>query len=497
MAVEIKKFLECDPGKRNRFEELDIQDSGLYCGRDNLFCHKLIKKQQRLLRAGGFEKAYKLLHDGSIAFGHMEEQGIRIDLKQALTWEKEWAKELAELKESILTSKEAVKFEHRKGRKPNYKKKLSGKDMQVILYDILKLEPVRKTKKGYSVDEEVLLKYADKSEFITKELKARKLEKMLNTYLANFLKYQVDGFLYPEAHLHTARSYRSSYSSPNFQNVIRHSEGKIIRKLVIPRKGRNIETVDYGSMEVRIIACVTNDRLLTEYIVAGEDMHADIGSELFFGIKPDYKWFGLLRQVGKNSAVFPWFYGSYYGAIAKDIWKDLEVWKTGIFDDFYPSLSKRRRYEKWEAHVQDVENWFWGEYKGVRKWQEDYYDEYKRQGFVRDLAWGFTRSGYLKKNEVFNFPIQGPAFHCLLWCIIQIVEGIVSGRYTWNSQICAEIHDDMFWDMFPSESKTIRKEVTRIMTEDVREANPWITVPLAAEWKRGKNWYEMEDIKEA
>ena len=95
----------------------------------------------------------------------------------------------------------------------------------------------------------------------------------------------------------------------------------------------------------------------------------------------------------------------------------------------------------------------------------------------------------MTRNQLYNFPHQGPGFHCLLWSIIEITKWVKQHA----SLLCGEIHDDLFWDGKPSEFKTIREKVDKVMLDDIRGANPWIIVPLATEWKCGKNWLSYDE----
>ena len=492
---EVAKYLEAEPGERNRFEHMPIETSGLYCGGDSMFSLRLSKKQERLMRAERLQKAYELFHNGSLAFAQMELEGIRIDVDKAYEWEKDWKTELYGMKDKILTCDDAKAFEKKKGRPMRYVKKLSGDDLQVVLFDILKIKPLRGTerKKGWAVDEDALRHYAKHCELLRWELKARKLATRSN-FLGQILRCVYDGFIYPTNNLHLPRSYRSSNSDPSFQNFPKHEElMAIIRELFIPREGNWIWTVDYGGHELRIIACVTKCGAMIEYVVGGKDIHSTLALKIFgiLGITERSEIFKQLRQVAKNQCVFPLCYGSYFVSIAKNIWNDPTIISLGVLDDFYPSLSLKQRKEKWEQHVKSVEKWFWKVFRGVRRWQDNYIKSYQKYGFARDLSWGFKRRGYLSRNKLYNFPIQGPAFHCLLWSIIEIMKW----KHEYESKLCGQIHDDLFWDMKPSESGEIRERVDRVMTEEVREANPWIIVPLETEWKKGLDWLHMKDVK--
>lgn len=475
--------------KKNRLAEISAEKLGEYCGRDSRFTLRLAGKQRRMLEVRNLEKAYRLFHEGSLAFADMERSGIRIDVPLAERMDRDWGDRIKRLKEEVLDSKEAKMFRRETGRDLKYKKNISPKDLQQLLFDILKFKPVKKTKTGHSVDEETLKQYAGDCELLRHELELRKLSKLKGTYLAQFLRHQVDGFIYPSNNLHLARSYRSSADGPSFHNIVKHSEeGVKIRQVVIPREGREIWEPDYKSMEVRILACMSKDPVLTEYVTGGGDIHGDEAEKLFMVRKGELPKddFEKLRQLTKNQAIFPEFYGSYYRSIAKSI---------DVPEDFFPNSSHQRRYEKWEDHVQEWESEFWRRFKGVREWQYQKVEEYRRDGYIEDGAWGFRRYGYLDRNKLFNFPIQGPAFHCLLWSMVELWKEGLGFDKDCESLLCGQIHDAMFWDGVPSEFGKVRERVDGIMTDRIRDAHPWIVVPLEVEWKRGRdNWLEMKDV---
>ena len=280
----------------------------------------------------------------------------------------------------------------------------------------------------------------------------------------------------------------NSSDSPNFQNIPKRTEeAKEIRQIFISRWGNKgkLAEVDYGSMEVRIIACVTKDGALIAYLVQGGDMHGDWAEILFKCKKKDIDAgiFAKLRYIAKNHWVFPLFYGSFYKSVARstDIFK--------IFEELGLDCWCKSQAE-WENHLKECEAKFWKQFKGVREWQNKYIDSYKRNGFIKDFAWGFERHGYLTRNKIYNFPIQGPAYHCLQYTINNLWR---NNFYNFKSPLCGQIHDALFWDCLKTEFNTIKNKVHYLMTEKIREDNPWIIVPLIDEWSKGDNWANMED----
>jgi len=500
---EVEKYLKAEPKCKNRFKlfmDEFPEKAAEYGGQDSDYTARLWPLQVKRLKEEGLDRAYYLFHEGAQAFARIERNGIRVNVEEGRRLDAEWGESIGSLKEKILTSSEAKAFEKAKGRPLKYEKKLSDADLRYLLFDLLKFESHSETQGGdRSVAAPVLKTLAKKSELVQLELQLRRLFKLKNTYLSQFLRYEINGLIYPSFNLHLARSYRSSSNAPNFHNIPNPKrdpdweEVKEIRKLIIPREGHELWEVDYGSMEVRILACQSRDPVLIDYLERDSDMHADEAKELF---QTDETQAGedhwkTLRYQAKNGFVFPEFYGSYYKAIAR---------KISIPEDFFPNTPYKSRYEKWEGHVKRCEEKFWQKYKKTREWQDRVVAEYKRTGYVSDGAWGFRRRGYLTRNKLYNFPIQGPAYHCLQWTIneavLRMMPELVDTISQHNSLLCGEIHDALFFDGLPSEFETVRRKVDYLMTEKIREENPWIIVPLASEWSRGKrDWSEMKGVE--
>lgn len=475
-------IISASPKTKNKFAELPFDIASKYCIKDSLITNELIIPQRKELKKRSLKKAYKLFHKGTLAYADIELNGIKINVPLAKRLNNLWGEEMEELREKILSSKEAERFKRKYKRPLRYNKKLSDNDIRNLLFKVLKIKSIKKTKGGgESVDEEVLKKYAEQydCEILNYELAYRKLDKMKNTYLAQFLRYEVDGFIYPSFNLNIADSFRSSSSEPNWHNIPKRTEdASEIRQIVITRfitKDGYLLEVDYGSMEVRIIACVTHDQTLIDYMISGGDMHGD-WAEILFKIRKNElsaNEFKQYRYISKNHWVFPLFYGSWYMSVAKTT-KRPEWFKT---------------QKQWENHLQDCEKLFWKKFKGVREWQKQSIEAYRRNGYIKDHSWGFERSGYLSATQLYNFPIQGPASHCLQWTI---------NRHKIYTQVktllCGQIHDALFFDSINKNIPKLREKVDYLMTEKIREKNPWIIVPLVTEWTKGKNWSKMEEF---
>ena len=449
----------------NRMKEAPLMDLLQYNGLDAMFTYKLWKQQKyELERQSSLQPAVDLFLAGIKRFADTEDLGIQVDDVYYLEKDRELGKTIKDLEEKLEISKEAKQFQEKTGKVLKWSS--NSKDIPVLLYNILEKEPTVFTPKGKpSANREVI--QGIEGEFFENLRELRKLTKLKNTHLKAFLK-SFDGRLHPSLTLHVARSLRSSGNSPNFQNLDKHDENsmRLIRGGIKSSPGRMLGAVDYGSHEVRIITCLSQDKKLEKDLLEGIDFHSYFGNKL-----------GVSRYDGKNSFVFAEFYGSYY----KSIWKDLHV----------------KGYKNLEIElVREVEKEFWERYHGVREWQNKTVADYTKTGYI-EFPWGFKNRGLLTRNMLFNRTVQGSAFHCLLWSMIKTFER--KEELNWESNIIFEVHDELLFDIEPDEKEEIKREVTKIMTKEIREENKWISIPLINEWsftRINSTWSEIKKEEE-
>jgi len=470
--------------KFNRMMEAPLDELLEYNALDALFTWMLPDKQKNELKIQGEHEltiAYNLWEDSAITVSDLETTGLFMDKIYYEDQADKLDKRINFLLDRLENSKEARKFSEEIGRKIVV---TSDDDLAKLFYTILGYPIIRRTaKEGKgSVDEEAIESFG--TNFAHDLLKMKKLSKVRNTYIGQFLRETIEyndpefgnsWMMFPNFPIHLVRTYRGSSEKPNFHNIPQRDPAakKITRSGIISPPGRKINTADYGSMEVRIIACYFKDSVLLKECRNNEDPHGMWASELKLD---DQKPWGQARYDAKNAFVFPLFYGSYYFSI----WKDLTS----------------RGYILTEGAVRRVESQFWKKYRETKKAQEDLILFYKRYGYI-PLLWGHRRRGHLVKNKIFNTPIQGSAFHCLLWSLNKIRK--LREKEGWLTRVPAQIHDEIFFYTEPSEEKHIITASTKIMTEDIRKENPFISVPLLAEWGTSPingSWYEVKDIKD-
>jgi DNA polymerase I-like protein with 3'-5' exonuclease and polymerase domains len=153
-------------------------------------------------------------------------------------------------------------------------------------------------------------------------------------------------------------------------------------------------------------------------------------------------------------------------------------------------------YDKFIEHLAEVERKFWYErFAEYKAWKDNIQLVFQKQGFIESFL-GFRYTGYLSYNEVSNYAIQGTAFHCLLWTLIELVK--LSKIEKWKSKVMGQIHDSIVMDLYPPEQEHVIKSLMEIGTKKIREKFDWIIVPLDMEIELtgiDEPWCEKKEIQ--
>lgn len=453
--------------------------------------------------------AQSLFLKGVQTFARIEQQGIRVDMDIAIENYNTLTKSIAQLTVKFKGSKLFKYWDHSTG--TSQVNIDSNEQLAHFLYKTKKITPTKFTATGKGAVDEEALKGLGLPE-LDDLLQLRKLKKLRDTYLTAFISESVDGFIHPVFNLHTVSTYRSSSDSPNFQNIpIRDEEAKkIIRSCLFPRKGHQLLEVDFSGIEVGIAACYHKDSTMIKYIKDQYDMHADMAKQIFFLDTLDKKQpaHKLLRNAAKNGFVFPQFYGDYYknNAISLGDWTKLPL--TGKYKDSQGITLPQGhsigahlincgipRAEDFVEHLRKIEEHFWGvRFPVYANWKKRWFKKYQTRGFFETLT-GFRCFGIMSKNDVINYPVQGSAFHCLLWSLIRIDEIIQQQKL--QTRLIGQIHDSMVFDVYPPELDYVVQTVRRVTEVELLQAWDWIIVPLRIEaevCQVDESWYHKKEL---
>jgi len=450
------------------------------------------------------QEAYKLFHEGMLAFARAEQAGMRIDAEYCERKKTEITDQIEDLETQIMKSNFGRHWKHSMG--PGFKL-TSNQQLATYLYKIKKLTPIKMAESGKmgATDDEALSKLNIPE--LNQLLDMRKLIKIRDTYLDAFIREQVNGFIHPFFNLHLVITFRSSSDSPNFQNIPKRDKRamKLVRGAIYPRLGHQFLSMDFSGIEVRMACIYTQDKKLIYDTVHG-DMHKDMAIELYMldGLDKHHDGEKNLRQGGKNGFVFPEFYGDYYGNCVQGL---LEWAKVSYLTDGTPALvhmqDKKlitlhedgtvRNFDNFTKHVQHVEDMFWNErYRTYKEWKNKTWADYQKTGYV-DLKTGFRCGGLMGKKDVCNYPLQGSAFHCLLWTFNETDRWMRKEQT--KSRLVSQVHDELTSDCPPEETRMVAGQINRIASQALPKHWPWINVPLEIEAEVAPvdgNWGQKE-----
>ena len=433
-------------------------------------------------------EAYSLLHEGTLALAEAEMNGIRIDVEYCEKMKRKLGKRIALWEKQLLQTKLGKVWQKEYGKKLNFS---SDTQLADILFNKLNIKSKKLTKKNnQATDAEVLEGInVDGIEIL---IKFKKANKNKNTYLEGLLREQVDGILHTMFSLVMAITYRSSSQHPNFQNFPKRDleSMHLIRGAIYPLKGFQNLGVDYSSVEVATGCFYHKDPTMIKYVTDPKtSMHRDMALQLFILETLDKKHEGTeenpgelnLYQGAKNGFVFPEFYGDYFVHCAENLmkWAKDVILKNGMPLKDHMKAEGIGTLSKFTEHVEAVETDFWeNRFKVYNKWKEIWWQEYLEKGYF-DMLTGFRCQGLMNRKQVCNSPIQGTAFHLLLWVFTEMNKQLKAKGM--KTRMMGQIHDEKLEHLWPEEKDEVFKMCRSIMTIEIRQRFPWINVPLDIE----------------
>lgn len=192
----------------------------------------------------------------------------------------------------------------------------STQQLSDLLFNHMKIQPIKKTKTGYSTDSEVLEELEKDGVEIAKTINEfRKLVKYTSTYIVSiYEKSEYDGRLHGHFGQTFTVSGRWNSSKPNLQNIPR--DAKDLKKCFLADPGYMWVKADLAQAEFRCWAHYSGDEDMLADIHAGLDIHRKTASEVF-GIPEEEISKDDVRRTAAKNAVFGLMYGRGPKAIAE------------------------------------------------------------------------------------------------------------------------------------------------------------------------------------
>lgn len=386
----------------------------------------------------------------------MEKTGIKIDTKS-----------LTRLSKKLKVKSQKLENEIHRLAGAEFNVSSPGQ-LSTVLFKKLKLPTadLKRNKSGISTGASELLKLRNKHEIISLILEYREISKLLSTYLEPLPK-MVD----KHSRLHThfgedTRTSRLTSSEPNLQNIpIKGKFGPEIRAAFIPEKGHKLISADYSQIELRVVACLAQDKVMLKAFKDGIDVHAKTASEIFN--LPVSKIDHDKRRIAKTVN-----FGVLYGISPYGLSQTLGV--------------PQEKAAEYIMRYFDI-------HSGIKSYCQEQVDLAKKSGYVETL-FGFRRQlpdiNSENRNLVegaqrmaINTPVQGTAAEILKLAMIELDKKLPAE----SAKLILTIHDELIVEVKTGQAKKVAKIMREIMENEVK-----LCVPVEVEVGIGSNWDETK-----
>lgn len=444
----------------NDLEIVSIEEKALFLSRRSYLIKRLETVLDERLKNEHLSKVYENIENKLIpVLAKMELEGIKVDLKYFETYKIELQEKIKKLEEEIYLLA---------GEKFNIG---SPKQLAEILFEKLEIEPVKKTKTGYSTDVEVLEALALREISIAEKLlEYRSYAKLLSTYVEPLPKL-VD----ENSRIHTTFNQngtstgRLSSTNPNLQNIpSKTEEGMKIRKGFVSKEGYSFISFDYSQIELRVLAELSKDENLVHAYSKDKDLHDLTARRLFYKTEEE--------EVTREER-----------SIAKVINFSILYGKTPF------GLSKELKIPMAEAKI--YINTYFEQYPKVRTFLNDVLESARLNGFVETL-YGTRRyiSGINSSNKnlqaqaermAVNTVVQGTAANILKVVMIELYKTLKDKT---DIKMLLQVHDELIFEV---KDESIDKYMTVI--DDLMENTiKFDSVRLKANGNVAKTWGELK-----
>ncbi|MEL6493682.1 MAG: DNA polymerase I [Cyanobacteria bacterium J06623_7] len=476
LEIAAKSYKDLGIPKGKTIADLDIAVVADYCGLDAYATYYLVDKLKAELRR--FPELAKLLLDVEQplepVLAKMESTGIRLDTAYLQQFSQQLSQDLEKLEQDTYAAA---------GEEFNLS---SPKQLSVILFEKLGLDikKSRKTKTGYSTNQQVLEKLRGDHPVIDNMLEHRTLAKLKSTYVDALpaLVRQSTGRVHTDFNQSVVATGRLSSSNPNLQNIpIRTEFSRQIRQAFIPENDWLLVAADYSQIELRILAHLSQEPVLLDAYQNYKDVHSVTAQLLFdksevtteerrlgkiinFGVIYGMGAQRFSRESGFKSSVSKQFIEKYRNKYAR-VFSYLEnVKKQAIAQGYVETILGRRRYVNLMSES----------LKPLRGSKIEAID-------LDNLNYSYVDAQVLRAAA--NSPIQGSSADIIKIAMIRLQEILQD----YQANLLLQVHDELVLEVPPEEWDEIQPIIKSTMEDAVE-----LSIPLMVDINTGKNWMEAK-----
>lgn len=452
-------------------DDLPIQDATDYAGKDAYATRLLHPILDELVKAKGLEKVLEQDMGVVPMLAEMQKTGIHVDKSKLEELNKRLSQDLRGITAQVglIATINGMEFFNI----------ASYDDISDLLFEYIKLTPIRKTKKGKrpSVAKGVLEAIKDQHEVVPLLIKRSELEKLRNTYakkLPGFIK--ADGKIYPNISLIRTPTGRIAMKSPNLMAQPARTEiGRKIRGCFYAPEGWELAAWDLDQIELRMLDDHCDTGLLSQVLAdIKRHIHKETCSKVY-GIK--------LSNVDKASTEY---------MMTKNI-------TFGIIYLISPQGLHSQLIERGlTITLSDCQKWikeWYSIYPEVYDFQERIKSEARMNGFVtsplgrRRYTGGSRSPNRATANEALrqavNHPIQAGAQEVIKAGMIKMWPWIKGNLDSIKPLL--QVHDELIFQVKPEYLQLYDLLVSKYMTTAVK-----LRMPVRVSMAHGRTWENLK-----
>lgn len=445
--------------KGESFASVEIGDACRYAAEDAFITYRLFEVLHEQLRLKGGDEALREAEEVEYPFAltllAMEKAGIAIDRTVLEAFRHEVSAEIAALTEKIHVSCGSV-FNLN-----------STKQLGVVLFETLGLPSGKKTKTGYSTDEQVLEGLRNAHPVIPMLLQYREHHKLYSTYIEPLIALSAND---PESRIYTSfiqtgtATGRLSSKNPNLQNIpVKTALGQRIREAFVAPQGKVLIGIDYSQIELRLLAHFSGDSVLVEAFNEGRDIHMQTAIALF----------GEAEAASKRHIAKTVNFGLLYGMGQKKLSETLGI----------ATKEAKEIIERYFATFPSVK----GHFAGV-------IEQAKETGYVETLlgrrryfdfagATPMLKAAY--ERESVNTVFQGSVAD-LIKLSMNRIDAMIREENL-GVRMLLQIHDELIFEADEALAETYARRFVGVM-----ESAMTLKIPLKTSMNIGKHWGELK-----
>jgi DNA polymerase-1 len=339
----------------------------------------------------------------------------------------------------------------------------SPRQLETILFDELKLKPLRRTKTSRSTDAATLEALAEEHPLPNLILQHRQVAKLKSTYVDALphLVAQETGRVHSSWEQTVTATGRLSSTEPNLQNIpVRTELGRAIRRAFVAPPGTKLLSADYSQIELRILAHLSQDPELLEAFVTGQDVHLRTAMAVF-GVSEGQITHDMRRQA--KAVNFGVIYGQGESGLAAAL-----------------GIPRQQASEFIAAYYR--------RYRGVREFMNKTIEHARhgkavesmlgRRRYFNDIDSANRGLRLSAERMAMNMPIQATAADILKLAMLKLTAPVTPG-----ARMVMTVHDELVFEIPGAEVDVAQERIRAIMQGVVA-----LDVPLLVDIGVADNW---------